>query len=112
MFRQFNNRVNPESGMVLATVLMIVSVIMVLSIAILSLSLTQSTTSQQQIEDIRSDQLAKGIFWNTYSACFNTVGCAGFTPGATPALGTENGKPYSGVITAEGGTKYKVQINY
>ena len=94
MFRQLNRRVNPESGMVLVTVLMIVGVMMILSIAILSQNVTQSTTSQQQIEQILGEQLARGIFWNTYSACLTNSACTAFAPG-NYSLGNYNGKPYT-----------------
>ena len=111
MFRQLNSRVNPESGMVLVTVLMIVAVMMVLSVTILSQHVSQSTTSQQQIEQIRGDELSKGIFWNNYSACLANATCTAFTPSNT-TLSAYNGKTYTANVTAPASKTYSVQINY
>ena len=104
MFRQLNNCVEPESGMVLVTVLMIVAVMMILSVSILSQNITQSTSSQAQVEQIRADELAKGIFWNTYSS-------GAFTKGST-SLGVYNGKTYTATVPAPQAKSATVTISY
>ena len=104
MFRQLNNRANRESGMVLITVLMVVAVMMVLSLGILSQNITQSTSSQAQVAQIRADELAKGIFWNAYSAgVFNS---------SNGTIGTYNGVTYSATVSNPSGNMYTVRISY
>ncbi len=56
-----------QSGMVLMMVLMIVMIMMIMTITILTQSLNQSTSVQKQIDQIRQDQLAKGLFWKAHS---------------------------------------------
>ena len=104
MFRQLNNHIDRESGMVLVTVLMIVAVMMILSISILSQNVTQNTSSQSQVEQIRADQFAKGVFWNSYSAgAFNS---------SNGTLGTYNGKTYSATVSPQANNAYTVRISY
>ncbi len=102
MFGPLNNSQNHGSGMVLVTVLMIVIVMMILSVSILSQHMTQSDSSRAQVEQIQADQLAKGIFWNTYSM-------GTFTNGTT-ALNANN-KTYNSTITTQGSLT-NVQISY
>ena len=103
MFGQLKNSRNHESGMVLLTVLMIVAVLMILSIAILSHSVTKNASSQGQVDQIRADEFAKGVFWNAHSS-------GSFTPGTT-VLGTYGGRTYSSTVTTLG-TLANVQISY
>ncbi len=56
-----------QSGMVLMMVLMIVMIMMIMTITILTQSLNQSTSVQKQIDQIRQDQLAKGLFWKAHA---------------------------------------------
>ena len=104
MFRQLNGRVNRESGMVLVTVLMIVAVMMILCVSILSQNITQNTSSQAQVEQIRADQYAKGVFWNAYSSGV-------FTPGST-VLGNSAGKTYTATVSPQAGNAYAVSVSY
>lgn len=104
MFLQLNNRRQHESGMVLLTVMMVVAVIMVLSITLLSQTITKNTSVQAQVDQIRAEQFAKGVFWDAYSA-------GNFTPGAT-ALGNYNGKAYTATISNPGNNSYSVQVSY
>ena len=53
--------------MILLTVLMIIGVMMIFTIGLLSRSVTQTITAEQQIERIKVEQFAKGVFWRTYS---------------------------------------------
>ncbi len=104
MLRQLNDRIDRESGMVLVTVLMIVLVMMILSIGILSQNVTRSTSSQSQVEQIRADQFAKGVFWNAYSA--------GVFTSSNGTLGTYNGKTYSATVSPQANNAYTVNISY
>jgi len=57
-----------ESGVVLFIVLMVAIIIMIFSVGILTQSMNETNYAQQQVDQIISDQLAKGIFWNAYSS--------------------------------------------
>ena len=67
MFPQFK-KLNNESGIVLFIVLMVAIIIMIFSVGILTQSMNETNYAQQQIDQIVSDQLAKGMFWNAYSS--------------------------------------------
>ena len=67
MLRQFK-RLNNESGIVLFFVLMVSIIIMIFSLGVMTQSMNEINYAQQQIDQITSDQLAKGIFWNAYSS--------------------------------------------
>jgi zona occludens toxin (predicted ATPase) len=66
MFPQLK-KLNNESGIVLFIVLMTAIIIMLFSVGILTQSVNEINSAQQQIDQIISDQLAKGIFWNAFS---------------------------------------------
>jgi hypothetical protein len=66
MFPQLK-KLNNESGIVLFIVLMTAIIIMVFSLGILTQSVNEANSSQQQVDQIVSDQLSKGIFWNAYA---------------------------------------------
>jgi hypothetical protein len=66
MFPQIKKR-NNESGIILFIVLMTAIIIMIFSVGILTQSMNESNYAQQQIDQIISDELVKGIFWNGYS---------------------------------------------
>ncbi len=106
MFPQLK-KINNESGIVLFIVLMVAIIIMIFSVGILTQSMNETNYAQQQIDQIVSDQLAKGIFWNAYSS--------GMTGGV--AVGTTmNGRTYNLTITSgapgSGVTPYSVVANY
>jgi hypothetical protein len=42
-------------------------IIMIFSLGVLTQSLNETNSGQQQIDQIVSDQLSKGIFWNAYA---------------------------------------------
>ena len=65
-------KINNESGVVLFIVLMVAIVIMIFSVGILTQSMNEINYAQQQIDQIVSDQLAKGIFWNAYSSAYSS----------------------------------------
>jgi len=67
MFPQFK-KINNESGIVLFIVLMVAIIIMIFSVSILTQSMNENNYAQQQIDQITSEQLTKGIFWNAYAS--------------------------------------------
>jgi ABC-type Fe3+ transport system permease subunit len=66
MFPQLK-KINNESGVVLFIVLMTAIIIMLFSVGILTQSLNESSSAQQQVDQIVSDQLSKGFFWNAFA---------------------------------------------
>jgi hypothetical protein len=108
MFPQFKKR-NKESGMVLYIVLMTAIVIMIFSVSILTQSLNETNYAQQQIDQIASDQLAKGLFWNTYSASYSAGQIVSLAPTAYSTV--LNGRNYQVSLTAVGGG-YNVNASY
>ena len=66
MFPQLK-KINNKSGVVLFMVLMAAIVIMILSVGLLTSSMNEVNYSQQQIDQIVTDELAKGVFWNAYA---------------------------------------------
>ena len=83
MFPQLK-KLNNESGIVLFIVLMTAIIIMLFSVGILTQSVNEVNSAQQQIDQIISDQLAKGVFWNAYSN--GTLVAGGANVGVSTAL--------------------------
>ncbi len=71
MFPQLK-KLNNESGLILFITLMVAIVIMIVSVGILTQSMNETNYAQQQVDQIVSDQLAKGIFWNAYSSAYSS----------------------------------------
>jgi hypothetical protein len=94
MFTQFK-KIDNESGVILFIVLMTAIIIMIFSVGILTQSINETNYAQQQIDQIISDQLAKGYFWNAYSANILT--------GAGPNIG---------ISTVMQGRNYQVNLIY
>jgi hypothetical protein len=69
MFCQLK-KLNDESGVVLFMVLMVAIVIMIISVGVLTQSMNETNYAQQQIDQISTEQLAKGQFWRAYSTAF------------------------------------------
>lgn len=61
------HRMRERTGIVLITVLMMSVVMMILAIGIIGTNITAVTSGQRQIDRIKSEQLAKGTFWISYS---------------------------------------------
>ncbi len=106
MFPQFK-KLNNESGLALFIVLMTAIIIMIFSAGILTETMNEVNYAQQQVDQIASDQLAKGVFWYAYS-----TGTAGF-PMTSYSL---QNRTY-GMSIASGGitnaiTPYTVSVNY
>ena len=109
MFLQFK-KLNNESGIVLFIVLMVAIIIMIVSVGILTQSMNETNYAQQQIDQIVSDQLAKGIFWNAYSSAYSsgdttTLSSVSYT---SPLM---NGRAYQ-VTLKPSGSGYSVVANY
>ena len=109
MFKKLKNN---ESGMILMIVLLIVAVMMIFTITILTQSISQTTASQKEIERIKAEQLAKGIFWNAYA------GGSGQQLTTGPVtIGAIDGKTYQATITSLGAgpantTAYSINVSY
>jgi len=107
MFHQFK-KLNNESGIVLFIVLMTAIIIMIISASILSQSMNEINFAQQQIDEITSDQLQKGIFWNGESS-------GGIQNIAATNI-VLNGRTYTYTLnstgTAGGVTSYSIVANY
>ena len=59
--------INNKSGIVMLMVLMVIIIMMILSVSILSSSLNKGSTAQGQVDAIKQEQLAKGLYWRDYS---------------------------------------------
>ncbi len=97
MFPQFKKR-NHESGLVLYLVLITVIIIMIFSLGILSQSMNETNYAQQQVDQIVSDQLAKGLYWNSYSNSFSSNALTNMSN--------------VGISTVMQGRTYSIAINY
>ena len=103
MFPQFR-RINNESGLILFFVLMTAIIIMIFSVGIMSQSLNEVNYGQQQIDQIISDQLAKGLFWNSYSTGnLSNIGIS---------TTTINGRVYQMQLNLINGNSFQSVVNY
>lgn len=101
-------RIKGRSGMVLVMVLMAIIVMSIFVVSILSQSLNQGTSSQAQVDRIKAQQLAKGLFWKSHSDMIASV---------VPADSSEtlNGKTFTIDVdaAADASTKlYTVNVTY
>ena len=100
MFRGIR-QINNESGVVMYIVLMTAIIIMIFSVGILTQSMNETNYAQQQIDQIASEQLAKGVFWNGYSSSFAAGNIVTLQPaGYTTVL---NGRSYQVNLINTGG---------
>lgn len=113
MFPQFK-KLNNESGIVLFLVLMTAIVIMIFSVGILTQSMNEINYAQQQIDEIQSDQLSKGIFWNSYASGMNSVPTGAVSSTSLPgaAVGRAYQVTVSNTAATNGITTYTVITNY
>jgi len=111
MFPQLK-KLNNESGVVLFIVLMVAIIIMIFSVGILTQSMNETNYAQQQVDQIISDQLAKGIFWNAYSSAYSSnnmtnmqnVAIYNYTPAGI-------GRTYN-ISLSSAGNAYSAVVNY
>lgn len=118
MFPQLK-KPNSESGVVLFIVLMTAIVIMIFSVGILTESINEINYAQQQIDQITSDQMAKGIFWNAYTSNSGMINSStlNFTiyqneDGSNGGVGRNYQITLNAGVTIGGITSYKVIANY
>jgi len=106
MFPQLK-KINNESGIVLFIVLMTAIIIMIFSLGILTQSMNEINYAQQQIDQISSEQLTKGIWWNAYA-----TGMTNLPPSSATTLG--GGRSYQMGVSppADGSTKYTAVTSY
>ncbi len=110
MFPQLK-KLNHESGMVLFIVLMVAIVIMIISVGILTQSMNETNYGQQQIDQIVSDQLAKGIFWNAYSSAYASGNITNMQNVAVTNFVMQN-RTYQVTLNSLAGGGYNVVANY
>jgi len=110
MFPQFK-KLNNESGIVLFIVLMTAIVIMIFSLGILTQSMNEINYAQQQIDQITSDQLSKGAFWNAYSSEMSSVP-AGAVAADIPNSGRLYMTSVGSAAAVNGITSYTIVSNY
>ena len=110
MFPQFK-KLNNESGLVLFIVLMVAIIIMIVSVGILTQSMNETNYAQQQVDQIISDQLAKGIFWNAYSSAYSSGNMTNMqNVGISTVM---NGRTYNVMLNTTATTnQYSVSANY
>jgi len=108
MFPQFKKS-NNESGIVLFIVLMTAIVIMILSYGILAQSMNEMNYAQQQIDQIASEQLAKGLFWNMYASGMNSTA---FSATSENLIGRNYTMSLVQGTSTGGVTTYNIVANY
>ena len=75
-------RINNHDGVVLFTVLIVVIVMMIFTVSLISITVSQNISNHHQIERIQAEQLAKGSMWYNYMN-INSVGSAAVPPPVT-----------------------------
>ena len=107
MFPQFKE-INNESGVVLFIVLMAAIIIMIFSVGILTQSMNEVNYAQQQVDQISSDQLKQGLWWNAYASGMSVIPNAQSTSlsGRNYAMNMVQGATVSGITT------YNMVVNY
>ncbi len=99
-----SHKMKRNNGVVLLMVLIVVIVLAIVSASILFTSLNQGTSTQAQIDEIKAEQLAKGVLWDQYYKDFTT-----------PVRNEElDGKVFSPSIdkTQQASDKYKISVKY
>ena|SRR3989338_8289966 len=105
----FRNLKDDNSGIVLVTVIVMVLVMMIFSIGILGLNVSQVTTGEREVERIQAQQLAMGGWWVAYSNLY-----AGGNPDGTSVAETLDGKTFT-INTKQDiidPTQYTVDVTY
>jgi predicted PurR-regulated permease PerM len=106
MHKKLNRKL--EKGIVLISIIIVTIVISILVIGILSTNVSEVLVNQKQIDRIKAEQLAKGIFWVNYTNIYegNPVQNPGsvsldgkqftayMTPGGAPGSGPNGTQPY------------------
>ena len=104
------------SGIVLVTVLLVIVVMIIFTIGLLSRSVTQTVSSEKQIDRIRAEQFAKGIFWQVYMNEANGGTVPNGTIFTSPTL---DGKTFNATVVrgaagsgTYGTTQFNIQVTY
>ena len=99
-----------ESGIIMVTVLVLVLVMTVIAIGILSVNISQVSTSESVVDNIKAEQLAIGAFYQYHQQ--QIEGLNGLSPasetldGKTFTIGVDNKGPAPGPISAN-----QIEIN-
>ena len=107
MFPQLK-KMDSESGIVLFMVLMTAVIIMIFCLGILTQSMNETNYAQQQVDQIASEQLAKGVFWNAYSNGYLAGGGGNAVVGTVSPLN----RAYGMSINNPAAGSYSVSVNY
>ena len=109
MFPQLK-KINNESGIILFIILMTSIIIMIFSVGILTQSMNEINYAQQQIDQIASEQLAKGIWWQAYASGNLPTGAA------ATIYDNSTGRNYvmdmAPIASVNGITNYQVSVSY
>ena len=90
-----------NSGVILIIVLVILMILSIVSVTIFSQSLTQTKTSHSQVDQIVTEQLAKGAFWVAANRATQQAISGGIIPYDGPNTITSdvlNGRTYSATV--------------
>jgi hypothetical protein len=84
---------------------------MILVVGIISTTVSQSLSSQHQIERLKAEQFAKGAMW------YNYMGLITGGPPAAPPPAILDGTQYNaavatGAVNPDGTTTYNITVNY
>ena len=92
-----------SSGIVLIIVLIVIILMSIVSATIFSQSMSQSKTTRTQVDAIVAEELARGLYWKSFSQSNSETGTfnsACPTPGSCQT--TINGRSFNPVITSSG----------
>lgn len=111
----FKNLRQNESGVILFTVLAIIMVMGIFTLAIISINVSEVKTEERQIRRLQAEQFAQGVFWLAYSNL--TDGSS--NPHGQTMTQTIDGKTFTatilnnGIVNAPSGTNmWIVSTNY
>ncbi len=93
-----------REGMILVLVIFAVIIIMIYSATIISQSMTEAKLSQDAIDEIKAEQIAKGVFWQNHSN-------NNFGPAPT-VVNDPGGKTYTATTRNTGNGSYTIQVTY
>ena len=112
MFRSFRRLRQDNSGVIMVTVLLLVLVITVVAIGILGINISQVSTSQSVVDNIKAEQLAIGAFYQYHQQQIEGLN------GLTPSPATLDGKIFTINLQNMGSTgpgntnEIEITVNY
>ncbi len=100
-----------DSGSVLIAVSMLSLVMMLIAVGIITLNSSQALSNRHQIERIKADQVAQGVFWQNYMSLMTTNSITVLNQEIldnkkyTPTMSVSSGGP-------NGTTAYTITVDY